>query len=216
MFPTARIGLLALTAAALPKCALRADFIPILQPTIAYLNGTTRLAFTDPDQTIIGGGSIGGETLIYSSDLVEYTVPTSWATWGSPPAVETSRPRVGFTNGISSLGISLIKPVRAFGLEVEPDNPAVEETTAAFYSGSTLVGTIDRFPNGNAGAVLYAAFTTTTPFTRVVITNLDGDDFAIAQERFTLAVPEPATLLLLFPALAIFALLARTSIFAPT
>jgi hypothetical protein len=167
------------------------------------------LVFTDSDGTLIAGGSAGGETVLYSSDLVEYTVPTSWVAWGTPPAVETSTPRVGFTNGISSLSISLITPAKTFGFELGPDKQTSEDTIAAFYSGSTLVGTIDRFPDGNGGALLYAASTTTNPFTSVVITNLEGDDFAVAQERFALAVPEPAPLLLLIPAFAGFAFLRR-------
>ncbi len=210
MFSTARIGLLALAAAVVLSPALRADFITIPQPTSAYLSGTTQLVFTDSDGTLIGGGAIGGETLVYSSDLVEYTVPSSWAAWGTPPSVETSTPRIGFTDGVSALSINLTDPARTFGLEIEPDDQAVEETTAAFYSGSTLVGTIDRFPNGNGGALLYAASTSTNPFTRVVITNLDGDDFAVAQERFALATPEPATLVLLIPALLGLVLLRGT------
>lgn len=206
MSSTGRVSLLALAAAALVNCPLRADFITIPQPTSAYENATTRLIFTDSDGTLIGGSAASGETVIYSTDLVEYTVPASWSSWGAPPAVETSMPRVGFTDGNSSLAISLSQPVRIFGFELEPDNQAVEQTTAAFYSGSTLVGTIDLSPNGNAGALLYAASTHTDPFTRVVISNLQGDDFAIAQERFALVVPEPATLFLLIPLLAVGAL----------
>jgi hypothetical protein len=207
MFPTARIGLLGLAAAVLLCPTLRADFITISQPTAAYLSGTTLLVFTDPDGTLVGGGASGGEALVYSSDLVEYTVPTSWAAWGTPPAVETSTPRVGFTNGVSTLGIRLTVPAKTFGVEVEPDNHALEQTAAAFFSGSTLVGTIDLSPDGNGGALLFAASTTTNPFTSVVITNLKGHDFAIAEERFAVAVPEPATLLLLIPAFAALALL---------
>jgi hypothetical protein len=211
MSSTGRITLLAVAAAALLDCPLRADFITIPQPTDAYVNATTRLIFTDSDGTIIGGSTASGETAIYSSNLVEYTVPTTWTSWATPPAVETSTPRVGFTDGVSSLAISLSQPVKIFGFELEPDNLASEQTTAAFYSGSTLVGTIDLSPDGNAGALLYAASTHTDPFTRVVITNLEGDDFAIAQERFVLAVPEPATLILLIPLLAAFAALRRSS-----
>ena len=63
-----------------------------------------------------------------------------------------------------------------------------------------------------AGALLFAASTTTDPFTSVVINNLDGDDFAIARQRFTLAsvaTPEPATSGLLGAALAALFFLKR-------
>lgn len=125
-------------------------------------------------------------------------MPVNWNNWNSPPAVETPTPRVGFTIGLSSLTISFSKAQNTFGLEIEPDQFATEETTAAFFGGSKLVGTIDLFPNGNAGALLFAASTSTDPFTRIVITNLDGDDFAIARQRFGTAalIPEPGALAL--------------------
>ncbi len=132
MLSTARITLLTLAAALLLCPALRADFITISQPTASYVNGTTLLGFTDPDGTLIAGGSAGGETLIYSSNLLEYTVPTSWTAWGQPPAVETSTPRVGYTNDVSSLDISLVKPASTFGFELEPDNRVAEETIRRF------------------------------------------------------------------------------------
>lgn len=205
MFAKTRIALLTLGAAALTCSSTRADFITIAQPTSAYLSSTTLLDFTDPDFTLISVLSGGGETLSYDNPLDERTVPASWATWGSPPATETSTPRVGYTDGLSTLTISLSNPASTFGVEIEPDNFSAEEITADFFSASTLTGVIDLFPNGNAGALLYAASTSTSPFTSVVITNLAGDGLAIAEQRFTLAsstpVPEPSSFLLLGPAL---------------
>ncbi len=204
MFSNARIVLFSLAAATLACSSLRADFLTIAQPSAAYVSATTLLDFTDPDASLVGGVSGHGETLIYSSNLVEYTVPSSWSGWGTPPAVETSTPRIGFTNSVPSLLISLTAPASTFGVEIEPDNFAAEETTAAFYSGSTLVGTIDLSPDGNSGALLFAASTTTNPFTSIAITNLESDDFAIARQRFALAAtatPEPSTFMLLGPAL---------------
>ncbi len=178
---------------------LRADFVTIPQPTASYVSSTNLLDFTDPEGEIVGGISDGIETALYNNSLTEYTVPLNWTNWAAPPAVETSVPRVGFTDGFSSLLISLTRPVTTFGFESEPDTWAQEETTASFYSGQTLVGTIDLLPNGNAGALLYAASTTTNPFTSVLIVNLADDDFAIARQRYTLAsvAPEPATFLLI-------------------
>jgi hypothetical protein len=212
MFANARIALLGLLSAGLACSSLRADFLTISQPTAAYLSNTTLLDFTDLDGTITGGLSDGKETLIYSSSLIEYTVPGTWTNWDAPPAVESSTPRVGFTNGASSLVINLSAPARTFGLEIEPDNFARELTTAAFYSGSTLVGTINLSPDGNGGALLFAASTTRNPFTNIVINNVADDDFAIAEQRFAAATaPEPATIGLIGPMLLAGFVLRRRS-----
>jgi hypothetical protein len=197
MSSSARIKTGGFALAVLACLSLRADFITISQPTGAYVSSTTLLDFTDPEETIVGGLSNGIETLIYGNSLTEYTVPPDWKNWATPPAVETSTPRIGFTAGFSSLSINLSRPATTFGIEVGPDALAKEETAATFYSGRTLVGTIDLTPDGAGGALLFAASTTTNPFTSVVITNLKDDDFAVARQRYRLAsVPEPATILL--------------------
>ena len=198
MSTTVRPLLLGLAAAALSCWPVRADFITIAQPDAAYLSSTTVLGFSDPDYTYVGFISGAGQTLSYDNLLEELTVPGSWTTWGSPPAVESATPRVGWTqSGVSELTISLSAAATTFGLEIDPDFPGPEPTTADFYSGGRLVGTIDLSPDASVGAMLFAASTTTNPFTRVVINNLTGDDFAIAQQRFILSptsVPEPAQL----------------------
>jgi hypothetical protein len=197
-----RIKVSCVALALLGGACLRADFITIPQPTAAYIETTTLLDFSDPEETIVGGVSDGVETLIYSTSLTEYSVPRYWKTWATPPAVETSTPRIGFTSGLSSLSIQLLRPATTFGFEIGPDGFSKEETTAAFYSGDSLVGTLDRQPGGDGGALLFAASTTTNPFTSIVITNLTGDDFAIARQRYTLAsAPEPATFLLIVVAI---------------
>ena len=208
MFSRHKILLAGIATAALSCASLRADFITTAQPTSTYVSSTTLLDFPDADFTSIMSLSGGGETLSYNSQLEELTVPDSWPVWNSPPAVETSSPRLGFTTGFSSLTISLSKPASTFGLEIEPDNHNTERTTVQYYDGSKLVGTVDLSPNGNGGALLFAASTTTSPFTRILINNLPGDDFSIARQRFTIAstpppptVPEPTTFALVGSAL---------------
>ena len=187
-------------AAVFSSSPLRADFVTISQPNSAYLGSTTLVDFTDPDYTAVGFLFSGGETLRYDALLEEHTVPDTWNTWNNPPAVETATPRVGWTGAYASnpteLTISLSIPATTFGFEIGPDLAIPEATTADFYSGSKLVGTIELSPSGDTGALLFAATSYTDPFTSVVINNLEGDDFAIAQQRFE-AVPEPGTLLLL-------------------
>jgi hypothetical protein len=199
MSSSARIKVGGFALAVFACLSLRADFMTIPQPTRAYVSSTTLLDFTDPEGTIVGGLSDGIETLIYGNSLTEYSVPVDWSNWGTPPAVETSTPQIGFTAGFSSLSINLWRPATTFGFELGPDALATEETTAAFYSGRTLVGTINLTPDGAGHALLFAASTTTNPFTSVVVTNLADDDFAIGRQRYTLAsvAPEPATFFLL-------------------
>ncbi len=174
---------------------VRADFVSLAQPNTAYTSSTTLVNFTDPDYTLVGFVSFGGETLSYDNLLEEHTVPTTWATWGNPPAVESSTPRVGWTQSdVSELTIGLATPASTFGLEIDPDHSGPEPTRVDFYNGGNLVGTINRSPDASVGALLFTASTTTSAFTRIVINNLAGDDFAIAQQRFVLSptsVPEP-------------------------
>lgn len=174
---------------------MRADFVTTAQPTAAYVNSTTLLDFPSPDYTLVEYLNGGGEMLAYDNLLETRSIPAGWAPWGTPPGVETATPEIGYTQGYSELTITLSRAATTFGFELQPDISGPELTVADFYSGSTLAGTIRLTPDGNAGALLYAASTTTSPFTSVVINDLAGagHDFAIARQRFILAAPEPAT-----------------------
>jgi hypothetical protein len=176
--------------------AARADFIPISSPVAAYLNGTTRLNVVQPDFSVVSSLSDASETATFSAGLVALTVPTTWSTWGSPPNTESATPRVLWTNGLTSLRIDLSSPVGTFGLEAEPGPIGAFNITASFFDSGGLVGTITRSVNGNAGALLFAASTTTTSFNRVDLSS--SQDFAIANLRYTSAanVPEPSTVTL--------------------
>jgi len=149
-----------------------------------------------------GDGSGGFITSLgpfgFSNPMSENNVPNSWATWGCPPATESCTPNVLWNEGFNSLTITF-SPTSIIGFELEPDNFAVEEVTAQFFDGANLVGTIDLFPNGSAGALLFAA-QTDQAFTSVVITDLAGGDFAIAELRAgspPTTTPEPGTMVLL-------------------
>ena len=153
--------------------------------------------------TNYGGGDGSGNFITslgpfnFSNPQSENFVPGSWATWGSPPATESSTPNVLWNEGFNTLTIT-VSPSSIVGFELEPDNFAVEEVTAQFFDGANLVGTIDLSPNGSSGALLFAA-QTDEAFTSVVITDLAGGDFAIAQLRDApvTTTPEPGTMVLL-------------------
>ena len=148
----------------------------------------------DPENFITSLGPFS-----FSNPQSENNVPNSWATWGSPPATESSTPNVLWNEGFNTLTLTF-SPASIVGFELEPDNFAVEEVTAQFFDGTNLVGTIDLSPNGSAGALLFAA-QTDQAFTSVVITDLAGGDFAIAQLRYAPVgggtTPEPGTMVLL-------------------
>jgi hypothetical protein len=96
-------------------------------------------------------------------------------------------------SSLTSLTIDLSSPTGTFGFEIESNSFGVFTFGAAFYNGSTPLGTISQDINGNAGARLLAA-TSTTPIDRVVVTAPSGaNGFAMAQFRFATPAPAPVS-----------------------
>src|SRR5664280_1121921 len=191
---TTLVALSALLLLSLP--AFADSFNTFAQPTPGgfYVMNTTNYGGGDGSGGFIS--SLG--PFSFSNPQAENNVPNSWATWGSPPATESSTPNILWNQGFNTLTITFA-PEQIMGFELEPDNFAVEEVTAQFFDGANLVGTIDLFPNGQAGALLFAA-QTDGAFTSVVITDLAGGDFAIAELRSGVpppSTPEPGTMVLL-------------------
>lgn len=192
---TTALSLLSVFAiAALPA---KADFTPIAQPTVAYTSSTTLVDISGiPDNTSgITSVTQGAQTLSFDQGLTKASVPSGgWATWGSPPNTETNTPSVLFQTPSNTLQILLSVPSTTFGFELQGNQFTVNEFAVQFYEGANLIGNIPIFVDGNGGARLFAGSTTDSPFTSVVINNVDGRSggFAIANLRFT-AVPEPAS-----------------------
>jgi len=131
----------------------------------------------------------GSQTVTLSTTLQARTVPGSWATWGSPPNTEGNTPRVlaDIVGTASPLTLTPSVPATTFGFEVEP-NWGTHSITADFRSGSTSLGTITRSVNGDSGALLFAA-SSTTPITSVVLTAPSAAfGFALAQFRMNVGV----------------------------
>lgn len=153
---------------------------PISSPTAEYISSTSVLPVTVPDNTVITSVTNGIQTVTFSIPLAAGTVPTTWATWNTPPNTESSTPRVLMTNGATNVTLTLAVPASVFGLEVEPNPFSVHTITATFMSGSTIIGTVAQSVDGVAGALL-AAGSSDQPITSV---QLSSDvDFAIAQIR---------------------------------
>jgi len=179
-----------------------ATFMQIPLPDAAYTSSTTLIPITGADGDTTLTLSDANLTVTFSALMQEFTVPTSWSNWGSPPTVETSTPRVlspvDFLT-TTSVTLSFSQPLTVFGLEAEPD--AFEGTFPVrldFFNGVTPLGTVSNDLTG-FGAALFAA-SATTPITSVTLTiqgnaqDPAGTDPGIAQIRYALAgtqsVPE--------------------------
>ena len=132
-------------------------------------------------------------------------VPTSWATWGSPPNTEGSTPKVVRPDDTTQADIAFqfSSALTIFGMELEPDDTTpgnMHLITATYFLGSTPVGTIARSVSGDGGALLFAG--SGGPFDSVEV--VSDIDFAAAQFRYAPAsVPElPSGVLLVAPLLA--------------
>jgi hypothetical protein len=174
-----------------PKSArlLASSFTPINNPDAAYQSSTQKVDFSGvPFGTDITSVSDGIQTVTFSSAMNKRgPVPTGWATWSSPPFSETANPFVLFSNGQSVMTWTLARPSAIFGFELEPNPFEVVNFNVDFFSGASLIGSVTRAVNGNAGARLFAA-QTNGAFDRVVITG--GSDFAVAQIRYALRGPK--------------------------
>jgi hypothetical protein len=170
----------------------QSSFTPISTPTSSYVGSTDLLPITVPDFTLLSSLSNSKQTVTFSTSMDARTVPNSWATWNSPPNTESSTPRVLYTNGATSVTITLSQPSTQFGLETEPNPFQVHAITAVFMNGSTVLVTVSRPVNGFSGALLAAA-STNQPITSVQV--FSDVDFAIAQLRSGQTLQIEATLL---------------------
>jgi hypothetical protein len=204
-----RLAATALSVVALFSSAARADFIPIALPDATYLGATTGLGFADPDFSVLTSVTDGTQVAAFDIGTVALTVPTTWATWGSPPNTESATPRVLWTNGFTSMTIDLALPSLIFGFEAEPATLGVSNLTVDFFSLGVLIGSISLDVDGNGGARLFAASTTTDAFDMIVISGVD--EFAVANLRYAAAavVPEPGSAILVLLGLASLLFLRR-------
>lgn len=185
---------------ALPLLAGPVSFIA--DPNAAYL---ARTAYIDPsylsDGDPVNSITDGILTVMFSAPVTKLTHPDSWASWSSPPDSEGDIGPVLWSNGATSLSMVLSTPVRTFGFEAEPNEFSIHTMTATFYNEShTLLGSLVQDVDGSGGARLFGA--SADP---IMFIDLSTDlDFAFGAIRYSGAVPEPATYLLLGSALAGF------------
>jgi hypothetical protein len=192
-------GALVWSAAAVP---LPAESFTVIPEPSFYPAGTTliniRGLVTGHDYTSISGD---GLTVTFSTAMVKLQVPTTWGTWNCPPHTVTCTPAVLWSNGASEITMTLSRPVSVFGFEAQPDLSDVEPMTAMFFgAGDNLLGEVPLDVSGDAGALVFAA-SSSTPIDSVTFTDAANKDFAIADVEF-LRTPEPLPVLLLGTGLA--------------
>ena len=173
-------------------------FSTFTSPDSLYLSSTTLIDISGiPEFTSLTSVTDGTQTVSFSGTVQKRQVGSSWLTWGSPPATESSTPPVLFYTG-DSLTLSLSSPSSIFGFELEPNIFSQFSYTASYYSGASLLGSINRSPDGSAGALLYAASTRDITRVEISATGTSSQGFAIAQLRYgagTTSVPGPLPIL---------------------
>lgn len=195
-----------LSVATLAGVSARADFTPIAQPTLGYTSSTTLIDISAiPDGTTgITSVTDGTQTISFDQSVSKTTVGVGWATWNSPPAVESNTPPVLFRAETNSLTLSLSLLSTTFGFELQGNEFITSQFLVTFLDNAlNPVGSINLAVDGDGGALLFAASTTTSPFATVVINNTSEDalGFAVANLRYT-AVPEPASVAMIAQAIA--------------
>lgn len=127
-----------------------------------------------------------GTTVTFSTVFERLTVPHSWSNWSCPPASESCTPDIMYSHSATAASIDFGTTVTTGGFEYEPSTLKVETVKVSLFSGpygsGTLVGSITRDVNGDAGARLFGC-KAKGGFRSAVITNNADDDFAIAQIR---------------------------------
>ena len=192
----------------------KAGVLVIANPDTTYIASTTRIPITGPDLNDVSSVSDGIATVTFSDSLNIRTIPDSWGSWSSPPNAESSMPKALATNS-NSLTLTFNEPLDIFGVEVEPNNFEVYQITASFFNGTEMVGTFSQDVVGMAGARLFAAQATDGDvFTSMTLTTLD-DSFAIAQPRYSQAIPESSTLSIVVLGLGLCQLRRRAKLIHP-
>ncbi len=163
-------------------------FKPIAQPTGKYLTKTCDIDLSGiADGTMLNTVSGCGTTVtLGGSQWEKVSVPNFWASWNCPPATESCTPNALWSAGQTQSTVDFGVSTRWGGMEIEPDAFQTDTIQVDFYKGANgtgkLRGSITLQPNGQSGALLFAAHSKRA-FRSVVITDQSSDDFAIAQIR---------------------------------
>jgi hypothetical protein len=201
------VGCFAATVAARADAAL----IMIPQPSPAYTSSTSLIDISGLTDGNVYSSIFGsGFTVTFGTPMMRLTVPDTWNTWNTPPFTETDTPPVLWSIDASAVRMTLSSSQLVFGFEAQPDLSAIETLIATFFDdvGNPL-GSIARDVSGNGGALLFAV-ASDIPIGSVLLTDAQGNDFAIANVRFSsrpfVPISAPATDMLVAIGLALLLL----------
>lgn len=166
-----------------------AHFHMVRRPSPTYLEAA---CFTDLS-TVPDGTPVDllvndcGFQISLSTTTVKESVPATWQRWGRPPRVESARPDVLSTDGASTLTLSWGSENTVGGVEVQPRRAGREAFQADFYSGpngtGTVVGAVVRQRVDAPGGARLLAARSSVPWQSIVISDLAGREFAVAEIR---------------------------------
>ena len=103
----------------------------------------------------------------------------------------------GFFAGAETMTFTFSSPITAFGISFNTFATAIGAYTATTNLGDVAQSVFDPFPGSTTGQ--FVGFSSDTPFTSVVLTNVTGTSYTLDDLNYVTATrsPEPATLLLL-------------------
>jgi hypothetical protein len=163
-----------------------AAFHAIASPTATYVSKTCAIDLSAiPDFTLVSSVSGCGVTVTFSSVMEKRSVPSSWATWGSPPDTEGASPNVLYSSGATDVTLTYSNKNRRVGVEAEPNPFEVHSFTATFRNRNGIIrGTVSRDIDGSGGARLLAGDGGKLKANKTKTLEIASDvDFAIAQIR---------------------------------
>jgi hypothetical protein len=163
-----------------------ASFKAFATPVAKYVSKTCVIDLSAiADGTSLTSVSGCGVTVSFSSPMTKYSVPATWATWGSPPDTESASPNVLWSEFATSITLTTSNKNRRIGIEAEPNPFSVHTMSATFRKGNgNAIGSVTRDVDGSGGARLFAGKVGTPKKQWIKYVDVASDvDFAIAQIR---------------------------------
>ena len=159
-----------------------------------------------PDLTIIPDGSTLNGITYNASGPGEAIVTNAFLPSTFPNGLGSTP--LEFFDGTQPMTFTFAMPIFAFGIDINTSATVFGAYQAVTNLGEVVFSSFNPFPGSQTGQ--FIGFSTTLPFTSITISSPVIFSFTLDTLRFV-AVPEPATLLLLGPGLLALARARRVS-----